>query len=86
MAKKTTPREGWKNKHLDGVPSEPCNMMVEHHEMGEVVGTWEPTGNPEGKPLGTLYFTHCTFEGVYVVLGFNCWASNDSEFVYYKKL
>lgn len=90
-------REGYLNRHIDGLPGVMCNMEVIVRDVdGEHVHVcrWEPYDRSKelvttisyNKPaegyLGCVRVIEGRFEGI----GFNVWAQNNSEFVYYKVL
>lgn len=85
----TAPREGWRNRHTDPMPSEACNMMIQYGEAGgkegELVGRWFPNeDNTKTNLIGTFrcighFYPYSSF-------GIHTWRNNDSEFTYYKIL
>lgn len=81
----TAPREGWRNRHTDPMPTEACNIMVLHHEGGEIVGRWLPNeDNTERAIIGTiLCIGHHYPYGKY---GLHAWRGKNYEFTYYKVL
>lgn len=87
----TAPRDGWRNKHTDPMPTEACNMMVSHHEEGELVGRWFPRDH-DSHPhyidspniLGRFVFVSHHFP--HKRRTFWAWSVTNYEFTYYKIL
>lgn len=78
--KNTTPLEGYKNRHVDGLPEVEQSIQIIQSE-GVFNGIWnpyDPHNYGEQKPIGLLG----TFRAGGI--GWNAWEQNDSEFVYYK--
>ena len=87
----TEQREGFVNRHTEGLPDKKCLIMVvtkgfsgEHISLCE----WKPfdksqyteTTIPAEGYLGTA----TTIDGEYKGIGFHAWEQNNSEFVWYK--
>jgi len=94
----TAPREGWRNKHIDPMPAEDCNMMIQYREAGaeegELVGRWIPNqfinstlpglSSDNRNLLGK--FICVTHYYPYHSFALHAWRGNDHEFTYYKIL
>jgi hypothetical protein len=85
-------REGYKNRHVDGLPKEKTVMTVIHSDTdGEhsYVCEWTPFNKESYKEwnipsegyLGTVQVIEGRFKGI----GFHAWEQNNSEFIYYKQ-
>ncbi len=93
MNRNLAQREGWINRHIDGMPKCEATVKIITIHMGkevEDVCVWKPY-NPkdwEGKSMPAPdYLGSCTtIKGDYVGIGFNAWVGHDSEFVYYSIL
>lgn len=89
--KTLTPREGYKNRHIDGVPtSEAVISIINVDVNGEetFLCKWMPFDKSKYTNDNMPYqgYMGCTkvIEGRYEGIGFNLWENNDSEFIYYK--
>lgn len=81
------PRDGWRNRHTAPMPTEPCNMMILHHEggEGEIVGRWFPNeDDTKTNLIGTFRCIGHTYP--YSKYGLHVWSINNQEFIYYKVL
>jgi hypothetical protein len=83
-------REGFINRHTNGLPKEKCVMRVVVKDVDREyihLCQWEPfdkskhTKNnmPSEGYLGTVK----VIEGKYTGIGFHAWEQNNSEFVFY---
>ena len=86
-------RNGFKNRHLDGLPTEKVNMKVITNDVdGEhiILCEWEPFNkkeyNSENVPNDGYLGTVRAIEGHFNGIGFHAWEQNNSEFVYYSVL
>ena len=98
--KNTNSLEGWKNRHTEALPTEPCHIKIrilqpeaEGYEVA--VCRWVPCSTDQlMKPhkgfLGTAYGAPITPVTKYWTLwakstvGYRVWEQNDNEFVYYQ--
>ena len=83
-------RKDFKNRHLDGLPTEKVNMKIVTNDVGgEYIALceWKPFNkedySKENMPgegyLGTVTIIEEEYNGI----GFHAWEQNNSEFVYY---
>jgi len=83
-------RKNFKNRHLDGLPTEKVNMKVVVNDVdGEhiMLCEWKPVNKndysfdnmPDNRYLGTAKVIEEKYNGI----GFNAWKHNDKAFVYY---
>ena len=83
-------RNGFKNRHIDGLPTENVNMKVVINDVdGEhtMLCQWKPfnkeeysaSNMPADGYLGTVKVIEKQFNGI----GFHAWKQNNSEFIYY---
>jgi len=83
-------RDGFKNRHIDGLPTKKVNMKVVTNDVdGEhiMLCQWKPfnreeysaSNMPADGYLGTVKVIEEQFNGI----GFHAWEQNNSEFVYY---
>lgn len=85
-------RKGFKNRHIDGLPTEKVIMKVVTYDVdGETIFIcqWQPFDKnqysddeimPHKGYLGTAKVIEEKFNGI----GFHAWQQNNSEFVYYQ--
>jgi hypothetical protein len=83
-------REGYINRHTDGLPKEKCAIKIVKNDIDRehvFICAWEPFIKPhysnelmpdEGY-LGTASVIYDRYKG----LGFHAWKQNDSEFIWY---
>lgn len=83
-------KDNFKNRHIDGLPTEKVNMKVVTNDVdGEhiMLCEWKPfnkdeyskTNMPADGYLGTARVIQKQLYGI----GFHAWEQNNSEFVYY---
>jgi hypothetical protein len=84
-------REGFTNRHTDGLPKENCLIKIIVKDVGKEfthVCDWKPYDpslhgeKPAEGYLGTARVVTGRCKGI----GFNAWEQNDSEFVWYSKI
>ena len=91
MIKNLEPREGYKNRHVDGMPDYGCDMYIVHKDTFEemiFLCAWRPY-DPNNYPVDDQpskgYLGSCkVISGNLRGIGFNAWEQNDHEFIYYK--
>lgn len=83
-------KEGFLNRHIDGLPKENCNIEIFYKDTFKtevVLCNWKPF-NPsnykEKMPAKGYLGTCTTISGKYIGIGYHAWEQNDSEFIYYK--
>jgi len=83
-------RNGFKNRHIDGLPTEKVNMKVVTNDVdGEhiMLCEWKPFNkqeyNSENMPANGYLGTVKVIEGQFNGIGFHAWEQNNSEFIYY---
>lgn len=87
--KNLQPREGFKNRHIDGLPEDICEMkIIDKDSYGEniILCEWTPLSkrNPDhGTPYEGYLGTVKVIERKHNGIGFHAWEQNDSEFIYY---
>lgn len=94
MNKTLSELEGWKNRHLDPLPDEPCVIIILHNDItgtSEIKCQWTPfdesnyVGKPEAViPAPEYLGTANRIKNNTTDIGFHAWDCNDSEFVYYR--
>lgn len=83
-------KNGFKNRHLDGLPDKKVNMKVVINDVdGEriMLCEWNPFNKneyfksdlPADGYLGTVKVIEDKFNGI----GFHAWKQNNNEFIYY---
>jgi hypothetical protein len=83
-------RNGFKNRHTDGLPTEKVNMKVITNQADVehiMLCKWKPFNKneytsknmPSDGYLGTVKVIEENFNGI----GYHAWEQNNSEFVYY---
>ncbi|MGK0174063.1 MAG: hypothetical protein ACI9AT_000426 [Ulvibacter sp.] len=89
--KNLTIREGWDNRHNDGLPQSVVNMKIINIDYtGETIFLceWTPFNAddyPRYKmPSEGFLGSAKVISGDQKGSGFNVWKQNDSEFIYYK--
>ena len=85
MKKTLEQKAGFKNRHLEPLPKEPCNIKVLAYIgtplEGEYVGRYRPSN--DGRPsLGTVFCIDRNF----MVRYFHAFESSNESFVYYQIL
>lgn len=87
-----TPKEGWLNRHTDGLPIEKCSIRILARE-GEYDTAWEPFDPADYEHLSKEYWPAKGYLGAckvinhkYAGIGFHAWRQSDSEFIYYKSI
>jgi len=85
MKKTLDPKEGWKNRHVDGIPSEGCYMEIIVEDVLEHVW-WHPfhPADYEDGQLPSKGFLGCARRQSGFRIGWNLWEQNDYEFVYWR--
>ena len=84
-------RDGFKNRHLDGLAEDGAIVRVVIPNNGDeeiMLCEWESYNKedyhesfkPDNGYLGHLRVVQKKHEGI----GFNCWEQSNSEFIYYK--
>ena len=83
-------RNGYKNRHIDGLPTEKVSMKVVTNDVeGEhiMLCSWKPFNEEEYTknkiPADGYLGTATVIEGQFNGIGFHAWEQNNSEFVYY---
>lgn len=96
IMKNLDPKEGWLNRHIDGLPDKDVKMEIIHHSMNEddiCLCNWHPfkkenyreSDMPGEGYLGTVRLIESQKDGKrYTGIGFHAWGQNNSEFVYYR--
>lgn len=82
-------KEGWLNRHIDGLPKEGCLMeiIVNDYNKFQSLCTWTPFNRKEYDSINMPakgYLGTC--RDLKDRVGFHAWEQNDSEFVYYRLL
>lgn len=91
--KNLQPKEGYKNRHIDGVPDKETVIEVITKDIKGThrdVCLWKPFNKddyalkdmPSAGYLGTAKVTIGRWEGI----DFHAWQQNNSEFIYYKEI
>lgn len=83
-------REGFKNRHTDGLPEKSFPMRVVTRDFGGeyiFLCEWKPFDSnnysEDNMPADGYLGTASIIEGKYQGIGFHAWEQNNSEFVYY---
>lgn len=76
--KSSEKKEGFLNRHLDGLPKETINIIILNDNI-ELLCEWIPCIKNNGY-LGTS----TVIKGKYKGIGFHAWEQNELEFIYYK--
>lgn len=89
-------REGFKNRHINGLPDKVCTIKIIKQEVDsdrragehEYVCQWKPY-NPDNynehiMPSKGYLGTAKVIEGISTGIGFHAWNQNDHEFIYWK--
>lgn len=83
------PLEGFKNRHIDGLPTEECHMLIvvdDSSGRATHLCEWKPRDSKDTADDGYLGTAYRLSNGKTGFIGFNVWESNNHEFVYYQKL
>lgn len=90
MEKNLTPREGWKNRNVDPLPTEISKIKIIVMDVdGEHIHLckWEPFDKSQyiGRQMpGTGYLGTARTIDRKINIGFHAWDQNNSEFIYYQ--
>ncbi|WP_107039950.1 hypothetical protein [Brumimicrobium mesophilum] len=86
--KNTKAKEGWLNRHVDGLPTGKCKLIIDLEpfvgpdENANFLCYWHPVADKEIHTKG--YLGTATVGENRNGIGFHAWEQNNSEFVYYK--
>ena len=89
--KNTKPKNGFYNRHTDGLPLVQCeiNVLISRSNTGDQIYLceWQPFDPKkyEKNDLPATGYVGCAYviSGKHAGIGFNAWAQNNSEFVYF---
>lgn len=89
--KNLEPRQGFKNRHTDGLPDTVCLIwIIKKDSEGEHIYLceWEPFDKSQyteiNMPSNGYLGTATIMTGRYHGTGFHAWEQNNSQFIYYQ--
>ena len=88
--KNSQQREGFINRHINGLPDYKCTMRVVTNDVdGEHIYLceWKPFDKSQytqiNMPVKGYLGTASVIEGSYKGIGFHAWEQNNNEFIWY---